>query len=193
MRRCLYIASTLYFGLLTAAVVERYGDWVLEQQSDTLRTLSFKQTAKVGNHLTTAELVIVCDKRDSSNSLGAMLIPFDWLFKNQHETVPVLIEKNDDELEKSDLLQQWHNVANDYIFSVFKPDVEELTSFIKAKEAEGVKSIHFFIPNDSEDGPQSSLHVGIGIIGFSEGFKAFQKSCASAQYFPSFLLVPFFE
>ena len=137
MRRCLYIASILYFGLLTAAVAERYGDWVLEQHSNTVRTLSFKQRAQVGNHLTTAELAIVCDKRDSSNSLGAMLIPFDWLFENRHETVPVLIEKNDDELEQSDLLQQWHNVANDYIFSAFKPDVEELTSFIKARETEG--------------------------------------------------------
>ena len=102
MRRCLYIASILYFGLLTAAVAERYGDWVLEQHSNTVRTLSFKQTAQVGNHLTTAELAIVCDKRDSSNSLGAMLIPFDWLFENQRETVPVLIEKNDDELERTD-------------------------------------------------------------------------------------------
>jgi hypothetical protein len=137
MRRCLYIASILYFGLLTAAVAGRYGDWVLEQHSNTVRTLSFKQTAQVGNHLTTAELAIVCDKRDSSTSLGAMLIPFNWLFENQHETVPVLIEKNDDELEQTDLLQRWHNVANDYLFSVFKPDVEELTSFIKAKEAEG--------------------------------------------------------
>jgi hypothetical protein len=181
MRRCLYIASILYFGLLTAAVAGRYGDWVLEQHSNTVRTLSFKQTAQVGNHLTTAELAIACDKRGSSTSLGAMLIPFNWLFENQHETVPVLIEKNDDELEQTDLLQRWHNVANDYLFSVFKPDVEELTSFIKAKEAEGVKSIHFFIPNDSEDGPQSSLHVAIGIVGFSEGFKVFQKSCASAQ------------
>ena len=51
----------------------------------------------------------------------------------------MLIEKNDDELEQTDLLQRWHNVANDYLFSVFKPDVEELTSFIKAKEAEGVQ------------------------------------------------------
>jgi hypothetical protein len=56
-----------------------------------------------------------------------MLLPFDWLFENQHEIVPVLIEKNEDELEQSDILQQWHNVANDYIFSISKPDVEELT------------------------------------------------------------------
>jgi hypothetical protein len=110
-----------------------------------------------------------------------MLIPFDWVFENQHETIPVLIEKNDDELEQSDLLQQWHNVGNDYIFSISKPDVDELTSFIKVREAEGVKSIHLFIPNDSEDGPQSSLHITIGVVGFSEGFKVFQKACASAQ------------
>ena len=183
MRPCfdLCIASTLYFGLLTAAFAERYGDWLLEQHSNTVLTLSFKQTAQVGNQVTTAELAIVCGKRDGSNSLGAMLIPFDWLFKNQNEIVRVLIEKNDDELEQSDLLQQWHNVANDYIFSISKPDVEELTSFIRAREAEGVRAIHFFIPNDSEDGPQSSLHIPIGVLGFSEGFKAFQKACASVQ------------
>ena len=79
MRRCcnLCIVSTLYFGLLTTAFAERYGDWLLEQHSKTVLTLSFKQTAQVGNQVTNAELAIVCGKRDSSNSLGAMLIPFD--------------------------------------------------------------------------------------------------------------------
>jgi hypothetical protein len=105
-----------------------------------------------------------------------MLLPFDWLFENQHEIVPVLIEKNEDELEQSDILQQWHNVANDYIFSISKPDVEELTLLIRAREAEGVKSIHFFIPNDSEDGPQSSLHIPIGVVGSGPG-----KWCNSAE------------
>jgi hypothetical protein len=111
MRRCfqLYIASALCFGLVTAAVAENYGDWSLEQPTKSVLTISFKQTAQVGNELTTSEFAIVCKKRDSSNSLGALLIPFDRVFKNQHETVPVLIEKNEDRLDESDILQQWHN------------------------------------------------------------------------------------
>src|SRR5262249_50837679 len=79
MRRVpqLCVASLLYFSLLTAALAERYGDWSVEEHSNSVVTLSFKQPAQVGNQLTTSELAIICEKREDSKFVGAILIPFD--------------------------------------------------------------------------------------------------------------------
>src|SRR5215467_146542 len=63
------------------------------------------------------------------------------------------------------------------IFSlVQKGDVDELTTFITDSEANGVRSIHFFFPNDPENGPQMSVHLAISVAGFSQAFSAFQKA-----------------
>jgi hypothetical protein len=35
-----------------------------------------------------------------------------------------------------------------------KEDIYELASFLKTNEIDGVKSVHFFFPNDSDAGPQ---------------------------------------
>jgi hypothetical protein len=175
----LYVASLLYFSFLTAAPADRYGDWSVEQRSNSVLTLSFKQSAQVGNQLTTSELTIICEKREDSKFLGAILIPFDGTFENQHDTVPVLVQKNENQYDHSDLLQKWQNGTNDYIFSGSKEDVDELTTFITASEANGVRSIHFFFPNDPEDGPQMSLHLAISVAGFSQASSAFQKACST--------------
>ena len=175
----LYVASLLYFSFLTAAPADRYGDWSVEQRSNSVLTLSFKQSAQVGNQLTTSEIAIICEKREDSKFLGAILIPFDGTFENQHDTVPVLVQKNENQYDHSDLLQKWQNGTNDYIFSGSKEDVDELTTFITASEANGVRSIHFFFPNDPEDGPQMSLHLAISVAGFSQASSAFQKACST--------------
>ena len=95
--------------------------------------------------------------------------------------IPVLIQKNADQyVGPSDLLQNWKNGA-EYIFLESKDDVDELASFMKANETDGAKSVHFVFPNDTSDGPQTSNHIVINVSGFSNGFDAFQKACASSQ------------
>jgi hypothetical protein len=94
--------------------------------------------------------------------------------------VPVLIQKNADQYDPSDLLQNWKNGV-EYIFLESKDDVEGLASFMKANEMDGAKSVHFVFPNDTSDGPQTSNHIAINLSGFSDGYEAFQIACASSQ------------
>ena len=72
-----------------------------------------------------------------------MLIPVDGTFENRQRVIPVLIQKNKNQYDPSDLLQHWKN-GTEYIFVESADDVDKLTSFLKANEMDGVKSMHFF-------------------------------------------------
>ena len=94
--------------------------------------------------------------------------------------IPVLIQKNADQYDPSDLLQNWKNGA-EYIFLDAKDDVNDLTTFMKENETDGAKSVHFVFSNDTSDGPQTSNEIAINVSGFSDGFDAFQMACGSSQ------------
>ena len=119
-------------------------------------------------------------ERDKLKSVGVVLIPFDGTFENKRGAISVLIQKRDDQFDSSDLSQKWTN-ATQFIFSGSEVDVEELASFIKANETNGVKSVHFFVPNELDATPQESTHIIINVAGFSDGFGAFQMRCAPSQ------------
>ena len=87
-----------------------------------------------------------------------------------------MIQKNNDQYDPSDLLQHWKN-GTEYIFLESNDDTDKLASFLKANEADGVKSVHFFFPNDSDAGPQTANHIVVDLAGFAGGFSAFQKAC----------------
>jgi hypothetical protein len=55
--------------------------------------------------------------------------------------------------------------GTEFIFSESEVDVDELASFLKARETNGVKSVHFYFPNERDSGPQISNHVAINISG----------------------------
>lgn len=141
-------------------------------------TLSFKQSISLGNKITTSELGFVCDQTD--RSIRVILIPFEGAFENNQRVIPVLIEKNSDRYDSSDLLQRWQN-ETEYIIAESKDDIDQLASLLKASETEGVKSVHFFFPNDADAGPQVSNHTVISVSGFSDGFSAFQAACTASR------------
>ena len=177
-RFLLFTAAALSFSVLAATAADRYGDWLLEQPRSTVLTLSFKQSASLDNKIVTSELGFICDQKDKS--IGVILIPFDGTFENRQNVIPVLIQKSKDRSYPSDLLQQWKN-RTDYIFLDPKADVDELASYLKANEADNVKSVHFFFPNDVDAAPQISTHIVVNISGFSDGFRALQMGCAQSQ------------
>src|ERR1700735_2389653 len=109
LRFLLYTALELNFSALAVTATDRYGGWLLEQPRSSVRTLSFKQTVKLNNKIETLELGFICDQRKSSKGLGVILIPFDGTFQNDRNVVPVLIQKNADQYDPSDLLQNWNN------------------------------------------------------------------------------------
>ena len=48
--------------------------------------------------------------------VGVILVPFEETFKNQQIAIPVVIQKNEDQYDRSDLLQQHWKNGIDYIF-----------------------------------------------------------------------------
>ena len=179
-RLVLFTSLTLCCSALAATAADRHGGWLLEQPRNSERTLSFKQSVQLNNKIETLELGFICDQRKNSKGVGAILIPFDGTFQSDQDVLPVLIQKNADRYDPSDLLQNWKNGA-EYIFVESKDDVDELASFMKANEMDGAQSVHFVFANSPHEGPQTSNHVAINVSGFSKGFDAFQMACASPQ------------
>jgi hypothetical protein len=69
----------------------------------------------------------------------------------------------------------------EYIFLQSTDEVDQLASYLRARETEGVMSVHVYFPNDMDASPQITNHIVINVSGFSEGFGAFEKSCVSAR------------
>ena len=67
------------------------------------------------------------------------------------------------------------------LFLEASDEQEELASYLKDREAEGVKSVHFYFPNDLDASTQTTNHMVIDLAGFSGGVAAFTKRCEQAQ------------
>jgi hypothetical protein len=179
MRRfVLYAALMLYVSALPATAAERYGEWLLEQPSGSILALSFKRSSTVNNRAATSELAFVC--KPENKYVGVILIPFEGTFKNQQVDIPVVVQKNEDQYDHSDLLQHWKN-GLDYIFSEPPDEPEELASYLKDREAEGVNSVHFYFPNDPDASKQTINHMVVDVAGFLNGVAAFTSRCEQAQ------------
>ena len=77
-------------------------------------------------------------------------------------------------------MQRWENGA-DYIFLELPDAQEALASYLKDREAEGVKSVHFYFPNYLDTSAQTINHMVIDLAGFSAGVAAFANRCEQAQ------------
>jgi hypothetical protein len=165
---------------LSTLKAETYGKWTLEHKRSNIFTLSFKQSTSIHNQLTTSELAFMCDKRDRSGFVGAILVPFDGTFQSRRDEGPVLIQKNADQYNGSDLIHNWKN-GSEFLFLDTKDDVADLRSLFKEKGAVLQKSVHLYFSNDIEDGPPISNHIVIDASEYREGDEAFKKACAGAQ------------
>jgi hypothetical protein len=181
MRRFLpSTAVVLYFSAPAAIAADRYGEWLLEQPRSSALTLTFKQSVSFDNKIATSELGFFCDQRETSRIVGAVLIPFDGTFESRNNVIPVLFQKDGGRYDPPDLLQRWNN-GTDYMFLESKDDVDELVSFLKTNDVDGVEAIRIFFPHDLGVSSQVSTHVAIKVSGFSDGFGAFQIACSPPQ------------
>ena len=126
----------------------------------------------------TSELAFVCNQENKY--VAILLIPLDGTFASRREVIPVAIQKMGEQSDSSDLMQRWENGA-DYIFLESPDEQEELASYLKDREAEGVKSVHFYFPNDLDTSTQTTNHMIIDLAGFSAGVAAFTNRCEQAQ------------
>jgi hypothetical protein len=174
MRRLgLYAALALCVYGLPATAGERFGQWSLEQPGDFVFALSFKRSLSFDDRTATSELAFVCNQENKY--VAVLLIPLDGTFKNRQTSILVVVQKTEVQSDTSDLMQRWENGPG-YIFLEAPDEQEELASYLKDKEAEGVKSIHFYFPNDLAAGTTTN-HMVVDLAGFSGGVAAFTKRC----------------
>lgn len=60
-------------------------------------------------------------------------------------------------------------------------EVGKFTSYLKGQEADGIKSVHFYFPNDLVTGAGTTNQVVIDLSGFSKGMQHFENKCKQAQ------------
>ncbi len=180
MRRFgLYAAVTLCVcGVSATPAAERFGQWWLEQPEDFIFALSFKRSISLDDRTATSELAFVCNQENKD--VAVLLMPLDGTFASRHEAIPVAIQKIEAQSDQSDLMQRWENGPG-YMFLEPPDEQEELATYLKDREAEGVTSIHFYFPKDLDAGTQTTNHIIIELVGFSDGVAAFTKRCEQAQ------------
>jgi hypothetical protein len=173
----LYVALALCVCGLPATAGERFGQWSLDQPGDFIFALSSKRTISFDDRTATSELAFVCHQ--DNKYVAVLLIPLDGTFNSRHEAIPVAIQKIEDQSDPSDLMQRWENGPG-YIFLESPDEQEELASYLKDREAEGVKSVHFYFPNDMDASTQTTNHMVVDVAGFSSGVATFTSRCEQA-------------
>jgi hypothetical protein len=165
-------------GLSASLAAERFGKWSLEQPEDFVFALSFKRSILSDGRTATSELAFVCNQENKY--VAVLLIPFDGTFKSRQRTISVAIQKAKEQSDQSDLMQRWENGPG-YIFLETPDEQEELATYLKDREADGVKSVHFYFPNDLDAGTQITNHIVVELAGFSGGVAAFTDRCEQSQ------------
>ena len=172
-------ALALFFcGLPATAAPERFGQWSLDQPGDFIFALSSKRTISFDDRTATSELAFICNQENKH--VAVLLIPLDGTFTSRHTATPVTIQKIENQSGPSDLMQRWENGPG-YILLESPDEQEKLASYLKDREAEGVKSVHVFFPNDMDASTQTTNHMVVDVAGFSRGVAAFTSRCEQAQ------------
>jgi hypothetical protein len=172
----LYAAFMLYLLAFSATASERFDQWSLESQGEGTFALAFKRPIPAQDG-TGPGIAFLCNQE--SRYVVAILAPMPGTFKSSQESIPVAIQKTEDEYDPSDLLQHWEN-EGEYIFSEIPGEQEDLTSYLKDRESEGVKSVHIYFPNDLDTTAPTINHIVIDLPGFSLGLEAFNEKCEEA-------------
>ena len=123
-------------------------------------------------------LAFICNQ-ESKYAVGILRRPLEHS-KASGSSIPLAIQKSEDGYDPSDLLQRWEN-EGEYIFSEIPDEQEDLTSYLKVREAEGFKSVHFYFPNDLDATTPTTNHVLIDLPGFSSRLEDSKKKCEGAQ------------
>jgi hypothetical protein len=123
-------------------------------------------------------VAFVCNQE--SKYVVVIVAPSPGKFQNQQETVSVAVQRTENNFGSSDLLQQWDNEGN-YVFEERPDELDKFTSYLKAQEADGIKSVNFYFPNDLVTGGGTTNQVVIDLSGFSRGLGAFKKKCGDTQ------------
>ncbi len=176
LRRTIAIVLLLWVGETFAFTTDQYGEWNLEKLNGNVLALSTKDMRPMGDRILFAHLSFLCDHRYKKGEISASLIPFDGTYNNQQNDVPVLVQKSPDNITPSDLSQKWSNGFK-YIFVHDQNEIEELITYLKTNERNGVETVHFFFSGQFSGQTDVLNHVKINLSGFNEGISMLQVSC----------------
>jgi hypothetical protein len=101
------------------------------------------------------------------------------MFKNSQNSISIVIQKSEEQFDTTDLVQHWQN-GPDCIFLESWDDEEQLATYLKDREAEGAKLVHFYFPNDPGTGKSTNTMI-IEVGRFSAGVAAFTSRCERSQ------------
>jgi hypothetical protein len=163
--------------LSVTQAAEHFGQWSLEQPDDFVFALSFKRSSLLDDRTAASQLAFICNQQRKD---VAVLMPLDGKFTSRHMAVPVVVRKIEEKSDHSDLMQRWENGPG-YIFLESPDEQEILANYMKDREAEGVRSVYFYFPNDFDDGTRTAKHIIIVLPGFSGGVAAFTDRCEQSQ------------
>ena len=164
--------------LSASPAAERFRKWSLEQPEDSVFALSFKRPTLFRDRTAASQLAFICNQE--KKNVAVLLIPLDGTSTSRHEATPVAIRKIEEQSDQSDLIQRWENGPG-YIFLEPPDEQEKLAIYLKDREAEGLKSVHFYFPNELDASTLTTNHIIIDLAGFSDGVAAFTKRCEQAQ------------
>ena len=111
----LYAALALCIYGLSATAEERFEQWSLEQPGDFIFALSFKRSISFDDRTATSELAFVCNQEEKY--VAVLLIPLDGTFKSRQNSIPVAIQKIEEQSDASDLMQRWENGPATYFWN----------------------------------------------------------------------------
>ena len=84
-------------------------------QGSSFFALSFKRSISFDDRTATSELAFVCNQEEKY--VAVLLLPLDGTFKSRQNSVPVVIQKIEEQFDASDLMQRWENGPG-YIFEI---------------------------------------------------------------------------
>ena len=164
--------------LSASPAAERFRKWSLEQPEDLVFALSFKRPTLFRDRTAASQLAFICNQE--KKNVAVLLIPLDGTSTSRHEATPVAIRKIEEQSDQSDLIQRRENGPG-YIFLEPPDEQEKLAIYLEDREAEGLKSVHFYFPNELDASTLTTNHIIIDLAGFSDGVAAFTKRCEQAQ------------
>jgi hypothetical protein len=179
--RCFVLCAAVILCVLRLSLSqasERFGQWSLEQPEDFVFALLFERASLFDDNTPGSRLAFICSQQKKD---VAVVMLFDGVSATRHdEAVSVALRKIEDNSDQSDLMQRWESGPG-YLFLESPNEQEILATYLKDREAEGVKSVYLYVLNGFDADTQATTHIIVDLPGFSSGVAAFTNRCELSQ------------
>ena len=124
-------------------------------------------------------LLSVCDQGHDFGVVGVMLVPLAGTFSSDQDPIPVLIQRQPDDVDRSDLSQQWRN-AGTFLFSKSSKNLTDLITLLMDKSTDANTSVYLKFQTNN-NGHIKSSQIVVDAEAFAIKVPEFAKDCGAAQ------------